>query len=71
MNTTSNTINNVQAQSTYRNREGETLREMYDRLNFEFSDYGRMMAFNDWLDWLVYTDKLSAVIAQANKENLQ
>jgi hypothetical protein len=63
-----NTSTESNSNKIFKNAQGETLREMYDRLNFEFSDYGRMMPFNDWLDWLVFTDKLSAAVAQANKE---
>lgn len=50
-------------------RTGETLREMYNRMIFEFDDSPANMPYNNWLNWLVDSGKLDKDIAEANKES--
>jgi len=54
----------------YRNEHtGETLREMFDRINLEFEQAGsNCFTYNEWLDWLVISNKLDAFTASVHYE---
>lgn len=55
----------------------ETLRELYDRLRFEFSTYAEDsgsgycgMSFNEWLDWLAAKNSITQEVADNHKDKV-
>jgi hypothetical protein len=58
-------------------KTGETLRELFDRLRFEFSTYAEDsgsgycgMSFNEWLDWLAAKKSITQEVADNHKERI-